>query len=94
MAIEVKAAKAQWYAKHEGLVFGKLFSACPLNWRTDESKSQAIIQAAIDCNFFPIYEVEKGITTINYDPESRNKKIPVREWFKYMTERQFRNIMF
>ncbi|MFQ5559858.1 MAG: thiamine pyrophosphate-dependent enzyme [Nitrospinota bacterium] len=79
-----KAAKAQWYAKNEGVVFGKLFSACPLNWRSEQSKCQPTVQAAIDCNFFPIYEVEKGITTLNYDPESKNKKINVRDWLKMM----------
>ena len=29
-----KVAKAQWYAKNEGLVYGKILSFCPLNWRT------------------------------------------------------------
>ncbi len=79
-----KAAKAQWYAKHEGLAFGKILSVCALSWRTDSRKGQEVIQAAVDSNFFPLYEIERGITKINYDPEKRDKKIPVIEWFKMM----------
>ena len=55
-----KAAKAQWYAKNHGMVFGKLFSDCPLNWRHPDNNGQEVIQAGIDCNFFPLYEVEQG----------------------------------
>ncbi len=79
-----KAAKAQWYAKHEGVVYGKFLSACPLNWRSEAGAAQEIIQAAVDCNFFPLYEVERGVTTLNYDPEAKGKKVPVREWLKHM----------
>ncbi|HEB71410.1 MAG TPA: pyruvate synthase [Nitrospirae bacterium] len=78
-----KAAKAQWYAKHEGMVFGKLYSDCPLNWRHPDHNGQEIIQAGIDCNFFPLYEVERGVTTLNYDPEAKGKKIPVTKWLEY-----------
>ncbi len=78
-----KAAKAQKYSE-EGLVFGKLISMCPLAWRTEERLSEPIIQAAVDCCFFPLYEVERGITTVNYDPEEKGKKIPVGDWLKTM----------
>jgi pyruvate ferredoxin oxidoreductase alpha subunit len=78
-----KAAKAQKYAD-EGLVFGKLISMCPLAWKTEERISVPIIQAAVDSCFFPLYEIEHGITTINYDPEEKGKKVPVTEWLKHM----------
>jgi pyruvate ferredoxin oxidoreductase alpha subunit len=78
-----KAAKAQKYAD-EGMVFGKLISMCPLAWKTEERMSVPIIQAAVDSCFFPLYEVEHGITTINYDPEEKGKKVPVGEWLKHM----------
>jgi pyruvate ferredoxin oxidoreductase alpha subunit len=79
-----KAAKAQWYARNEGLVFGKLFSVCPLNWRHPDEIGQELTQSAIDCNFFPLYEVEHGITTLNYDPEEKGKKKDVTEWLGQM----------
>jgi pyruvate ferredoxin oxidoreductase alpha subunit len=78
-----KAAKAQKYAE-EGLVFGKLISMCPLAWRTEERISVPIIQTAVDSCFFPLYEIERGITTISYDPEEKGKKIPVADWLKQM----------
>jgi len=79
-----KAAKAQYYAKHEGVVFGKLFSVCPLNWRYADKEGMANGAAAVDTCFFPLYEVEHGITTLNYNPESKGKKLPVGEWLKMM----------
>ncbi|MFW2332139.1 MAG: thiamine pyrophosphate-dependent enzyme [Nitrospinota bacterium] len=79
-----KAAKAQYYAKNVGTVFGRVFSDCPLNWRHPDNTGQAVVQAAVDCNFFPLYEVEQGITTLNYDPEAKGKKVPVTEWLKTM----------
>lgn len=79
-----KAAKAQWYVRNEGLVFGKLFSVCPLNWRHADDRGDEISQLVIDCNFFPLYEVEHGVTTLNYDPEAKGKKVPVGDWLKTM----------
>ena len=79
-----KAAKAQWYARNEGLVFGKLLSFCPLSWRCEPRKAKQVLQLAVDSCFFPLYEVEHGITTLNYDPEAKGKKVPVIEWAKAM----------
>ncbi|GAB4370929.1 MAG: hypothetical protein Kow00128_18400 [Deltaproteobacteria bacterium] len=78
-----KAAKAQQMAE-EGLVFGKLLSFCPLSWRVEDRLCWPVLQAAVDCCFFPLYEVEHGITTINYDPEEKGKKVPVGEWLQMM----------
>ncbi|MFB5084842.1 thiamine pyrophosphate-dependent enzyme [Symbiobacterium thermophilum] len=79
-----KAAKAQWYAKNVGLAYGKLLIACPLNWLSEDRMGSKIVQAAVDCNFFPLYEVERGKTRLTYDPEAKGKKIPVEEWLKMM----------
>jgi pyruvate ferredoxin oxidoreductase alpha subunit len=79
-----KVAKAQYYAKHEGLVYGKILSFCPLNWRTADDAAQPVLQAAIDSCFFPLYEVERGHTTLNYDPEAGGRRIPVADWLKQM----------
>ena len=79
-----KAAKAQWYAREEGMVYGKILSACPLNWRSEERLGQRIVQAAVDSCFFPLYEIEHGVTNITYDPEARKKRIPASEWLGMM----------
>jgi pyruvate ferredoxin oxidoreductase alpha subunit len=79
-----KVAKAQYYAKREGLVYGKILSFCPLNWRTADDAAQPVLQAAIDSCFFPLYEVEHGHTTLTYDPESSGRRKPVADWLKLM----------
>lgn len=79
-----KAAKAQWYAQHEGLAYGKILITCPLNWKSEERYGETIVKNAVDSCFFPLYEVEHGHTTITYDPEAKNKRIEVSEWLKYL----------
>jgi len=79
-----KAAKAQWYARHEGMTYGKILSFCPLNWTTTDDAAEAVLQVAIDACFFPIYEVEKGKTTITYDPELLGRRRPVADWLGKM----------
>lgn len=79
-----KVAKAQWYAKHEGLVYGKILSFCPLNWRTTDDAAAPVLQAAIDTCFFPLYEVEHGHTSITYDPDASDRRKPITEWLKLM----------
>lgn len=81
-----KAAKAQWYAKNHGLAFGKILVACPLNWGTEEKFGLEILQRAADSCFFPIYEIENGLTTLNYDPEAEGKKIPIKNWLEMMSK--------
>jgi pyruvate ferredoxin oxidoreductase alpha subunit len=79
-----KAARAQWHARHSGFAFGKILVSCPLNWAAEESKGREILQLAADTCFFPLYEVEQGLTTLSYDPEAEGRKLPVREWLSQM----------
>jgi pyruvate ferredoxin oxidoreductase alpha subunit len=79
-----KVAKAQYYAKREGLVYGKILSFCPLNWRTTDDAAQPVLQAAIDSCFFPLYEVEHGHTALTYDPEAAGRRRPVGDWLTQM----------
>ena len=79
-----KAAKAQYYAKHYGTAYVKCMSACPLNWGDRPNTERKVISAAVNSCYFPLYEVEKGITSLSFDPEAKNKKIPVSDWLKMM----------
>jgi pyruvate ferredoxin oxidoreductase alpha subunit len=79
-----KAAKAQWYAQHVGMAYGKLLISCPLNWKTDDRTGTDIVQGAVDSCFFPLYEVEQGKTTITYDPETIGRRIPIGDWLAQM----------
>lgn len=79
-----KAAKAGAYARRFGTAYVKALSACPLNWNDSPDTERQVIGAAVDCCYFPLYEVEQGITTLSYDPEKAGKKIPVADWFAMM----------
>lgn len=79
-----KAAKAQVYAKTEGMAYIRVLSACPLNWSDKPEEERTIIGKAVDCCYFPLYEVEKGQTALSYNPEKTNKKIPVIDWLSLM----------
>jgi pyruvate ferredoxin oxidoreductase alpha subunit len=79
-----KAAKAQWYANHEGMVYGKVLSFCPLNWRLEDDVATEVAQAASDSCFFPLYEIEKGRTTLTYDPEAVGRRIKLGEYLGMM----------
>ena len=79
-----KAAKAQWYANHEGMAYGKVLISCPLNWRTEDRAGVEVVQAAVDSCFFPLYEIERGRTSITYDPEAVGRRVPVASWLRLM----------
>ncbi|WP_126428398.1 thiamine pyrophosphate-dependent enzyme [Brevibacillus marinus] len=79
-----KAAKAQWYAQNVGMVYGKILITCPLNWLSEEQQGTKILEGAVNSCFFPLYEVEQGVTTITYNPEEKNKKIPLADWLQMM----------
>lgn len=79
-----KAKKAQVYASKHGLAFIKALSACPLNWADSPRYERGVIETAVNCCYHPLYEVENGVTTINYNPEDKDKKVPVIEWLKMM----------
>ena len=81
---EKKAAKAAYYAKTTGTAYLKSISACPLNWNDKPATERKVIEAAVNCCYFPLYEVEQGITTLSFDPEKTGKKIPVIDWLSMM----------
>ena len=79
-----KAAKAAYYAKNVGTAYVKAISACPLNWNDKPATERKVIEAAVNSCYFPLYEVEHGITRLSYDPEKAGKKIPVIDWLSMM----------
>ena len=79
-----KAAKAAYYAKTTGTAYIKAISACPLNWNDKPATERKVIEAAVNSCYFPLYEVERGVTKLSYDPEKAGKKIPVIDWLAMM----------
>ena len=66
------------------MVLREILITCPLNWKSKDELGQSIVEAAVNSCFFPLYEVENGITTITYDPEAKNKRLSVTDWLKLM----------
>ena len=62
----------------------KAISACPLNWNDKPATERKVIEAAVNSCYFPLYEVEQGVTTLSYDPEKAGKKIPILDWLVMM----------
>lgn len=79
-----KATKAAYYAKTTGTAYIKAISACPLNWNDKPATERKVIEAAVNSCYFPLYEVENGVTKLSYEPDKLKKKIPVLDWFKMM----------
>jgi pyruvate ferredoxin oxidoreductase alpha subunit len=79
-----KARKAQATVRNGGFAFGKFFSTCPLNWGSDPARGNEVVDRVVKSCIHPLYEVENGVTTINYDPEKANSKIPVTDAFSLM----------
>lgn len=94
-----KAAKAKYYANECGTAYIKALSACPLNWNDKPNTERKVVAAAVDSCFFPLFEIENGITSLSYDPEKMNKKIPVLDWLammgrtKHLKQEQYREIV-
>lgn len=95
-----KARKAQTMVRAGNFVFGKIFSVCPLNWGAAESTGNEIVDRAVKSCLFPLYEIENGITRLNYDPEKTGRKIPVKQAFEIMgtafshlTKEQFADVV-
>ncbi len=94
-----KAAKAKRYANEYGTAYVKAISACPLNWNDAPNKERSVIAAAVDCCYFPLFEIEQGITTLSYNPEKSDKKIPVLEWLtmmgrtKHLAKEDYRSVV-
>lgn len=78
------ARKAAKYAMHEGTAYVKAISSCPLNWNDRPQTGRRVISAAVDCCYFPLYEVECSITKLNYNPQEKGRKIPVKDWLGMM----------
>ena len=93
-----KAAKAAHYAKTTGTAYVKAISACPLNWNDKPATERRVIEAAVNCCYFPLYEVEQGITKLSFDPEKTGKKIPVTDWLsmmgrtKHLVKEEYRDV--
>jgi pyruvate ferredoxin oxidoreductase beta subunit len=57
-----------------------VLASCNRGWRVELKDSISICEDAVKCCAWPLYEVENGVYTLNYDP--KDKKTPVADWLK------------
>jgi pyruvate ferredoxin oxidoreductase beta subunit len=63
-----------------GPAYMGVMAPCNRGWRTQTNDSILMSRLAVDTCYWPLYEVQGGKWTINYDP--KDKKKPVSEWLK------------
>ena len=63
----------------EGPTYIHILSVCPTGWRTPSDLSVRLGRLAVETGVFPLYEVEKGKYTLNFDPPRLR---PVEDYIK------------
>ncbi len=64
----------------DGPSFINVLASCNRGWRIKLEESISVCKEAAQCCIWPLYEVENGVYTINYDP--KDNRIPVADWMK------------
>jgi pyruvate ferredoxin oxidoreductase beta subunit len=62
-----------------GPAFLNILAPCHRGWRIGVDQGVEYAKLAVESNFWPLFEVEKGVFKINYKPKN---PIPVAEWMK------------
>ena len=64
----------------DGPSYMGIIAPCNRGWRSQNNDAILLARLAAETCFWPLYEVENGKWSINYDP--KDKKKPVAEWLK------------
>ncbi|MEG2711434.1 MAG: thiamine pyrophosphate-dependent enzyme [Clostridia bacterium] len=71
--------KAEKAIYTEGACFIRSLSPCPRGWGYPTEDLMEISKLAVETCFWPLYEVEHGVYTVNYKPAN---KLPIEEFLK------------
>lgn len=80
--------KAEKAFHTDGPSFINVLASCNRGWRHDPSETLNIMQLAVDCCIWPLYEVENGVYRLTYKPK---EKKPVEEWLR--VQGRFRHLL-
>jgi len=72
----------------EGPAFLNVISPCVPGWGYPENKTIEMAKLAVETCFWPLYEVERDVWKLNYDP--KNNKKPIIDWMK--PQRRFKHL--
>jgi pyruvate ferredoxin oxidoreductase beta subunit len=73
------SAKVEKAAKADGSAFLNVLTNCPVGWGHEPRDSFAIMNAAVDTCFWPLYEVVEGRYRLTYEPDHRR---PIEDWLR------------
>ena len=59
--------------------FLNIMMPCTVGWHFDPAIGIELSKEAVETNFWPLFEVEKGVYKINYKPKERS---PIADWMK------------
>ena len=71
-----------------GPAFLNVFSPCPTNWKSETGIGMDICKAAVETNFWSLFEVENGQYKINYKPKERQ---PIEKFLA--DQKRFRHLL-
>jgi pyruvate ferredoxin oxidoreductase beta subunit len=71
--------KAEHAAAADGPAFINVLTDCPLGWGHEPRLGLQVLRAAVDCRFWPLYEVVDGHYVLTYEPEP---VAPVEDWLR------------
>ena len=63
----------------DGPAFLNILMPCPVGWHFDTQLGMELARIAVECKFWPLYEVENGQYKLNYEPK---KPVPLTDWLK------------
>jgi pyruvate ferredoxin oxidoreductase beta subunit len=73
------AAKVEKALAVDGPAFLNVLMPCTVGWHFDPAEGIDMAREAVETNFWPLFEVENGVYTINKKPKDR---LPIENWMK------------
>ncbi|HIU67683.1 MAG TPA: pyruvate ferredoxin oxidoreductase [Candidatus Caccomorpha excrementavium] len=74
--MHIKSEKAIY---KKGAAFLNVMAPCPRGWRYDTPQIIEICRLAVETCYWPLFEVEDGVWTLNYEPK---KKLPIEDFLR------------
>ncbi|SDE05592.1 thiamine pyrophosphate-dependent enzyme [Sporomusa acidovorans] len=75
-----KLLKAKEAVK-KGMAYIHVLTPCPTGWKYKSERGVEITRAAVETNFFPLWEAENGVITLTHEV---NNPLPIQEFTKLM----------
>lgn len=90
------AKKLKKGIEHDGPAFLNVLSPCIPGWRIDADMAVEAARRAVESCYWPLYEVDTGVYTLNYVPK---EKLPITDWismqgrFAHLKQQSMRNVV-